>query len=101
MEKLTGKQILEKLSEAKISYEAIAYMDYDSEELGLGPVEEVDQYGGEGQGEEWYSVQYFKDHGVYIQIDGYYQSHYGCDFDNAPYEVEPKEVTVTKYVSKK
>lgn len=65
--------------------------------LGLGEVEKVDEYGGEGQGEKYYSVHHFKDHNVYIKINGYYQSHYGVEFNNPPYEVFPKQITKTIY----
>src|SRR5690606_38211371 len=47
--------------------------------LGLGEVEEVDSYGGEDCGSNYYSVKYFKDHDVYIKVSGWYQSHYGTD----------------------
>lgn len=66
--------------------------------LGLGEVEEADSYGGEGKGETWYSVKYFKDHDVYIRIDGFYSSYNGTDFyDGYGREVKPKEKTITVY----
>lgn len=70
--------------------------------LGLGEIIEVEQYGGEGQGDTWYSVKHFKDHNVYIQTDGYYQSHNGTDFyGDVGHEVFPKEITKLVYSSKK
>lgn len=66
--------------------------------LGLGEVEEVAQYGGEGQGETWYSVKYFKDHDVYIKTNGYYQSYNGTEFDDGyGEEVRPQQKTITVY----
>lgn len=63
--------------------------------LGLGEVEEVSQYGGEDMGSTWYSVKYFKDHDVYIRIDGHYTSYNGADFyDGYGREVVEKEKTV-------
>jgi len=64
--------------------------------------EEVEQYGGEGQGSTWYSVKYFPNHDVYIRVDGYYSSYNGTDFDGWDdcTEVRPKEKTITVYESK-
>lgn len=62
--------------------------------------EEVEQYGGEGQEDTWYSVKYFKDHDVYLRVDGYYQSHSGTDFeswDSAVSIVKPQQKTITVY----
>lgn len=101
-QKLTAAEILAVLNEKIDRVSSFAFEDYDAEELGLGEIEEVDQHGGEDEGSTWYSVKHFKDHDVYIQVDGYYQSHYGTDFDNGMgHEVFPKQVTVTEYSSKK
>ena len=63
--------------------------------LGLGEVEEVAQYGGEDMGTTWYSVKYFKNHDVYIRIDGHYTSYNGVDFyEGYGREVVEKEKTV-------
>ncbi len=95
------QEIKKKLfTEGELTLSEFGYMDYSSEELGLGPVEEVAQRGGEGEGEDWYSVQYFKEHDVYIRIDGYYNSYNGTDFDNDVYEVFPSEKTITVYLPK-
>ena len=97
MNKLTAKEILKILE--GISYEEFGMEDYDPHELGLGDVDEVAQVGGGGEGSTWYSVKYFKDHDVYIRIDGWYESYSGTDFENAPYEVKPKPKTITVYES--
>lgn len=63
----------------------------------LGVVERVDHYGGEGQGELYYDVLYFKDFDVYVKIRGYYYSYDGIEYyDDAISEVKPvkKEITV-------
>lgn len=71
---------------------------YVLNQLGLGEVEEVAQYGGEDQGTTWYSVKYFKDHDVYIRIDGHYTSYNGADFyDGYGREVVPTEKTVVVF----
>jgi hypothetical protein len=66
----------------------------------VGKWEEIEQIGGEGEGDTWFSIKYFNDHDVYLKVSGYYQSHYGTDFDdwdNAVKEVKPKEKTITVY----
>lgn len=62
--------------------------------------EEVEQYGGEGKGEEWYSVKYFPDYDVYIRVDGFYQSYSGTDFYEGwgcCSEVKKIQKTITVY----
>ena len=71
-----------------------------SNSLGLGLVKEVDRYGGEDCGSTYYSIKHFVDHDVYIKVSGWYQSHYGTDFedwDSACQEVKPKVKQVTVY----
>lgn len=103
MKKLNYEQIYEKLEEFFDKDEnggvsAFAYEDYDSKELGLGEIEEVAQKGGENEGSEWYSVKYFKDHDVYIKVEGYYSSYHGTDFENGyGDEVRSKLKTITIY----
>ncbi len=62
----------------------------------LGWFECVDDFGGEGKGDEYYKVFYFKDHDVYIQFDGWYASHSGSEYDSM-FEVKPEQVTITQY----
>ena len=69
----------------------------------LKSAEEVDSYGGEGQGEEYYSVWKFvskDDEVAYVKFDGSYQSYCGSEFDDW-FFVEPKQVEVTQYVKAK
>lgn len=47
-------------------------------------------------GTAWYSVKYFKNHDVYIRIDGHYTSYNGTDFyEGYGREVVPTERVVT------
>ena len=62
----------------------------------LGKFECVEQYGGEGQGDNYYSVYHFIDHDVYIRFDGWYASHHGSEY-NEMFEVRPVEKTITVY----
>ena len=101
--KLTGAEILERLNtffvgEDNGGIDAYAYEDFDEEELGLGKIEEVDSYGGEGQGERWWTTKYFVDHDVYIKTRGYYSSYNGTDFDYGIGEVvKPVQKTITVF----
>lgn len=100
MEKLTFEQIMAVLKEKIDGVSEFAYEDYKKEELELGEIEEVDHYGGEDCGSTWYSVQHFKDHDVYIRVDGYYSSYEGTDFYDGwdcCKEVKPQQKTITVY----
>jgi len=64
--------------------------------------EEIHQEGGEGEGDHWESVKYFKDHDVYIKVIGYYQSHHGTEFYDGwgcCHNVKPQERVITVYES--
>lgn len=93
------EEILNVLKE-NCGVENFAYDDVDYESLGLGKVEEVHSTGGMDAGSNWSSVKHFVDHDVYIRVTGWYQSHYGTDFqgwEEEVSEVKPKEKTVTVY----
>ncbi len=93
----TAQEILD-IIEKNMSVEEFAYKDYDSEELGLGEVKVVDKYGGEDQGSEWYKVQYFVEHDVYIKTEGWYSSYNGIGFEEGyGEEVRPTQKTITVY----
>ena len=67
-------------------------------QLGLGEIKEIEQLGGEGQGDTWYTVKHFVDHGVYIKTNGFYSSYNGTDFDYGfGEEVKPVEKTITVF----
>jgi hypothetical protein len=80
-------------------------LDDDSDEvkaLGekIGPYECVEQHGGEGEGDSYWTVYHFKAHDIYLQFDGWYASHCGAEFNDVS-EVFPTLVTKTEYVSTK
>lgn len=58
----------------------------------------VEQHGGEGEGDMYYSVWSFtKDsETVYVQFDGSYQSYNGAEFDSW-FFVEPESYTAIRY----
>ena len=62
------KEIKEILDNAGVTREQFSDEDFSSEELGLGVCEEVDQVGGEGEGDHYHTVKWFKDHNIYIKI---------------------------------
>lgn len=104
MAKLTFEEIVKILKE-KFEISEVAHGDFGDtdnfvEEIGIS--KEVDSYGGEEQGSEWYSVRYFPEHDVYIKIEGWYSSYEGTYFDDSEYlEVFPTEIIVKKYLTKK
>lgn len=61
----------------------------------------VDRYGGEGEGENYWSVYSFSDGNevVFIKFDGYYASYEGATFDEL-YEVKAVEKTITVFEKK-
>jgi hypothetical protein len=67
---------------------------------GLGAFKEIEQKGGEDQGETWYSVKHFPEQNVYVRIAGYYASYDGTsfeDWEDCVKVVRPVEKTVTVY----
>jgi hypothetical protein len=97
---MTAQKIKDVLIEKLDNIDQLAFGNYDQSKLGLGDIEEVAQHGGEGEGEDWYSVMYFKDHDVYLKCQGSYSSYNGTEFygewDDC-IEVRPQEVTITVY----
>lgn len=57
-----------------------------------------DNYGGEGQGEQYWSVYSFEKDGkkVYVRFNGWYASYVGSEFVDWAF-VEPKQKTITVY----
>lgn len=79
-----------------------AYHDPKKPELlteEIGEMVEVDQHGGEGEGEDWWSVKHFPKHNIYVKVSGFYQSYNGTDFDGWEdcKEVKPQTKTITVY----
>ena len=69
-----------------------------ADELGI-TVDFVDNFGGEGQGDDYWSVYSFTDgdNVVYVQFDGWYASYNGSDYSEW-FFVESKEVVVTQFL---
>lgn len=64
--------------------------------LASGEARIVQDFGGEGQGDQRYVV--FSVGDKFYRVDGYYASWDGSNWDDpTPYEVTPKEVTVIEY----
>lgn len=57
-----------------------------------------DNYGGEGQGDDYWSVYSFTrgDEKVYVKFDGWYASYNGAEFTDW-FFVEPKEKVITVF----
>ena len=62
----------------------------------LGEFQAVDSHGGSGRGDEYWRVYYFKDHDIYIEFFGWYNSYSGAEFESM-YQVRPKTVELIKY----
>lgn len=90
------KRIEELKKEVSYTYDDVILKLY-FEHLGLGEIKEIEQVGGEGKGEHWYSVKYFPEHDVYIKIVGIYTSYSGTEFDDYGFEVKPKTKIITVY----
>jgi hypothetical protein len=76
------------------------YCQYDEDLARAGiDYKQVDHYGGEGQGEEYWTVWQFSRDGetVLVKFEGWYASYHGADFTEWKF-VEPKQVMVTQYV---
>jgi hypothetical protein len=83
--------------EHRASYEEhFQFLDFVCE-LGL-TFEFEDRYGGEGQGDEYWSVYKFSlgEEVVYVKFDGWYASYNGSEF-NEWFFVEPQEKVVTVF----
>jgi hypothetical protein len=99
--KLTGAEILERLEKFFVEEDnggiyTFAQEDFYRDELDLGLIEDVDSYGGKGQGERWWVIRHFVDHDVYIKTRGFYSSYNGIDFDYGIGEVvKPVQKTIT------
>lgn len=96
--KETLKSIIDQLSD----YEKEMFMDgYGSEEVfdnQLITVKQVDSYGGEDMGSDYWSVHSFtKDNEeIFVKFYGWYASHVGSEYRGYKF-VAPKEKTITVY----
>jgi len=97
MKKLSGREIITILQN-NISTLDFAYQDFDSKELGLGELELISKQTGDIDNTSYaHMVFLFKEHDVYIKLNGWYSSYSGsCDWEDAEYSVvEPKQKTIT------
>lgn len=100
---MTYQEILEKIKLMHGSvgdFAQYSLAEYNTPTATLGECKTVEQYGGTGKGNTWYSVKHFPDHDVYIKVSGYYSSYGGPDFEDwedACKEVRPVEKTITIY----
>ena len=92
------EEIVKELKSQNIDKEDFGYGDMKNPLPNIGSWKEVEQNGGEGEGERWNSVKYFPDHDVYININAHYTSYDGCDFNYYDFqEVRPQQKTITVY----
>jgi hypothetical protein len=93
------QEIINEIENQEISISDFAYGEMENPLPIIGYWEEVEQHGGEGRGEDWYSVKYFKDQNIYIKTSGFYSSYNGTDFEDDVYgeEVKPVSKTITVY----
>ena len=79
-----------------ISYTKNASPEFHEQFRKLGEFQMVEQFGGEGDGDKYWTVYHFKDHDVFIMFHGWYQSYHGSEYSDM-YEVKPVQVTRTEY----
>lgn len=63
----------------------------------LGPVSLVESHGGGGEGENYYVIGEFIDHGVFVKVHAHYQSYDGCDWSDSEF-TECEKVPATGFV---
>lgn len=117
MSELTLSEIEQLLTEGTVPYWSEYYKKWYDMELGwdmwawenslegtrvegLGQVTTVEQFGGEGQGDQaWVVIKIKFDDGTekYYRKDGYHASHDGTYFDGDFDEVTPQQKVVTVY----
>lgn len=99
----TFKEIVEILKE-KVDLIQWCYDDFDKEELEkeLGSFERIEEHGGEGEGQNYYTIDYFKEHNVYVKLQASYYSYHGVETEGAYFvEVFPTEVTKIEFLTEK
>lgn len=100
MSKLTAQEIIEKARELYPDTADVAEIAYGFDVEIAGPNHEVNETGGEDKGSNRTMTYYFPEHDVYLKVSGYYQSHYGTDWDSwesGVKEVKPVQKTITVY----
>lgn len=76
------------------------YSDFENDDYVIES--EIDEFGGEGQGDEYWVVSRIQNkrtgESFFIKFDGYYSSWEGSDFSNNDWNVvAPKEVKVVQW----
>ena len=97
---MTREEIVQIFKDANVEdVSDVAYGSIVNPFPGLGKWKEVDSYGGEGQGETWWTVIHFKEIDTYIKINGFYTSYDGTQFDGwgELSVVQPRQKTITVY----
>lgn len=74
--------------------------EFKDEFAKLGKIEMIEQFGGEGKGDDYFTVYHFVDHAVYISFNGWYASHIGPEYDGMS-QVTPKIVEKIEWVKVK
>lgn len=96
-EEVAGHTIIDEINELKkdnISEGDLQTLEEFSEIL--SDCKSVEEYGGEGQGDDYYQIYHFPKLNLYIKFQGWYTSHDGAEYQEC-LEVEPKEVTLIQY----
>jgi len=63
----------------------------------VGPIKQKAQFGGVGQGDDYWVVFEFEKFGCLIRVDGFYMSYEGHELDGDPYIVVEKTKEITVY----
>lgn len=88
------------LSVGDIVDEQMSAVQWERVENEIGDFEIVHSIGGyEGGGDHREKVIYFKEHALYVKIEGYHSS-WGESTWDEEYEVLPKQVVITEYKRK-
>lgn len=93
---LTTKNYINLLKELNLDNLPKELNDYYLNSRTLGNYEIVEHYAG-GEGEYTFKVIYFKDHDIYVKIEGAYYSYHGTNWENPPFVVKPIQKVVTVY----
>lgn len=99
---MNSREIIAKIRETgfdadKIKDAVNGYGEREQLEAAVGKVIQAAHYGGEGQGDSYWTVWHFVDHDVYLRADGWYASYDGHEYEDGFKEVRPKVVNETVY----
>lgn len=98
---MNSKEIIKELLNQDIGISEFACGEMENPLPVIGAWKNVEEHGGcEGSGEEYWSVNFFEDHDVYLRADGRYYSYDGLNFYDGIEglsEVHPQVRPVTFY----